>query len=395
MTLVRSTAGRAAPLVLIAAALLLAAPPGKADAHTRTQETSNLHSRITADPELPGARWTVHTGGLLLEVVNEGPDALIVHGYEGEPYLRIGPNGVDRNRRSPATYLNDDRVGRRLSARTDVAMPRDVDADAPPEWIRIADEPRARWHDHRLHWMSPAPPRFVDAGSVARAMMRINLVGAIGRAGDDAGVFQSWEVPLTHGGEAATLHGELAWIDPPPAWPWLVAAGLLVTPALLGLRRSTPAAVIRPAAVVVLAVATFNAIHLVDDLIAWPREPLDELFGLLHTTLFVGTGIGASLWALRVDYGRVLALATASGALLYHQGLVHLPMLQASAFPTVWPPGAVRLAVAMGLVQALPVAIVVRRALRNSRAGAPAPVASRDIPIAGAGTPAVNAESGG
>jgi hypothetical protein len=380
MTRTRSATGRAVLLVLVAATLLLAMPPGQADAHTRTQETTNLHSSITADPGLPGVRWTVHTGGLLLEVVNEGPDVLIVHGYEGEPYLRIGPDGVDRNRRSPASYLNDARIGRRVSTRTDVAMPRDVDAGAPPEWVRLADEPRARWHDHRLHWMSPAPPRFVDAGTMARAMMRVNLVGVIGRAGGDAGVFQAWEIPLTHGGADAALRGELAWVDPPPAWPWLLAAGLLVLPALLGLRRPTPAAIIRPAAVVVLAVATFNAIHLVDDLIAWPRDPLDELFGLLHTMLFVGTGIGASLWALRVNYGRVLALAIASGALLYHQGLVHLPMLQASAFPTVWPPGAVRLAVALGLLQAMPVAVVVRRARREARAGLPPHVPSSATP---------------
>jgi hypothetical protein len=115
---------------------------------------------------------------------------------------------------------------------------------------------------------------------------------------------------------------------------------------------------------VVLAVASVNAIHLVDDLLAWPSAPLDELFGLLHTTLFLGTGIGASLWALRVGQGRVLALTIASAGVLYHQGLVHLPMLQASHFPTVWPPPFVRLTVALGLLQALPVAAVVWHARR-------------------------------
>ncbi|MEX1164719.1 MAG: hypothetical protein WEB03_14195 [Nitriliruptor sp.] len=353
---------RAVATLLIAVFGLLLLSATGAAAHTRTQETTNLDSRITDDPHLPGVSWTVHTGGLLIEVVNTGDEVLVVEGYEGEPYLRLGPDGTERNRRSPTTYLNDERLERRLSSRRDVAMPRNVDPAAEPEWIAIDDEPRALWHDHRVHWMSPAPPRFVEAGPIARAMMRVNLVGAIGRAGDDAGVFQTWSIPLVHGDRTAVLAGEMAWDDPPSAWPWLVAAALLVAPGVLGLRRRDPVDVLRPAALVVLLVATFNGIHLIDDLVAWPSNPLDELSGLLHTMLFLGTGFGAALWALRVDHGRALALAIASGALLYHQGIVHLPMLNASHFPTVWPQAVVRLAIALGVAQAIVVAIVIRRA---------------------------------
>jgi hypothetical protein len=373
-TRVRGTA-----VVLALGLGLLLAVPSAADAHTRTQETSNLDSRITSDPRLPGVAWKVYTGGLLVEVVNHGDDVLVVEGYEGEPYLRIGPEGVERNRRSPATYLNDERIGRRISARTGVAMPRDVDAAADPDWIRLSAEPTFRWHDHRVHWMSGAPPRFVDAGVIARAMMRVNLVGVIGRAGDDAGVFQDWTIPVTFGGEPASLRGELAWVDPPSARPYLLVAAVLVTAAFAGLRRREPDAIVRPAALVVLAVASVNGIHLVDDLVSWPSDPLDELFGLLHTSLFLGVGIGASLWSLRVGYGRVLALAIASGAVLYHQGLVHLPMLHASRFPTVWPEPLVRLTIALGLLQAVAVAIVLVRA-RLAAASRPDGAAGLDVP---------------
>jgi hypothetical protein len=358
---------RAAMTVLVLAVGLLVVSSTGAAAHTRTQETTNLDSRITADPSLPGVRWKVYTGGLLVEVVNDGDEVLVVEGYEGEPYLRIGPEGVERNRRSPATYLNDDRIGRRVSARTDVAMPRDVDPAAPPEWISLGTEPRVLWHDHRVHWMSPQPPRFVDAGPIATAMMRVNLVGVIGRAGDDAGVFQSWTIPLTFGGDPGALHGEMVWVDPPSAWPYALLAALLVAPALWGIRRRDPAAILRPAAVVVLLVASVNSIHLVDDLVSWPSDRLDELWGLLHTSLFLGTGIGASLWSLRVGYGRVVSLAIASAAVLYHQGLVHLPMLHASQFPTVWPEPLIRVTVALGLLQAVAVAIVLVRARRIVR----------------------------
>ncbi len=353
---------RGAGIVLLAVVGVLVLPAEQAAAHTRTQETTNLDSRITSDPGLPGVTWTVHTGGLLLEVASDSGEVLIVEGYEGEPYLRLGPSGVDHNRRSPATYLNDDRLGRRVSARTGVAMPPDVDPDAPPEWVHQGDEPRAIWHDHRVHWMSSQPPRFVEAGGLARTMMRVNLVGVIGTAGDDAGVFQEWTVPLTYGGVPAAVEGEMAWDDPPPAWPWLLLAAVLLVPGLLGLRRREAADVLRPAALALLLVAVVNGIHLVDDLIAWPEAPLDELFGVLHTTTFVGAGIAASLWALKVDHGRVLALAIASAAVLYHQGLIQLPMLHASHFPTVWPDPLVRLTVALGLLQAPIVAVVLLRA---------------------------------
>ncbi len=341
---------------------LLAVAP--ADAHTRTQETTNLDSRVTVDPGLPGVHWKVYTGGLLIEVVNEGDDVLVVEGYEGEPYLRIGPDGVERNRRSPTTYLNDDRVGQRISERSDVAMPMVADASAPAQWIHISDEPRMTWHDHRVHWMSPEPPDFVDAGPLARVMMRVNLVGVIGHAGEDAGVFQEWTIPVTHAGEPATVEGEMAWDDPPSAVPYLLVAALLVAPALLGLRRRDPAAVLRPAAFMVLAVATVNGIHFVDDLISWPSAVLDELFGVLHTSLFLGAGIGAAVWSLRTGYGRVLSLAIASAAVLYHQGFVHLPMLQASHFPTVWPDPLVRTTIALGLLQAGVVAAAILRVRR-------------------------------
>lgn len=354
-------------VVLLAGTGVFAAP--SADAHTRTQETTNLDSRITVDPQLPGIHWTVYTGGLLIEVVNDGDEVLVVEGYEGEPYLRIGPDGVEHNRRSPTVYLNDDRVGQRISARTDVAMPMVADASAPPQWVKVSDEPRMTWHDHRVHWMSPEPPEFVDAGPLARVMMRVNLVGVIGHAGEDAGVFQDWAIPVTHAGEAATLQGEMAWVDPPSAVPYLLVATLLVAPALLGLRRRDPAAVLRPAGVLVLVVATVNGIHFVDDLVSWPSALLDELFGVLHTSLFLGAGIGGALWSLRTGYGRVLSLAIASAAVLYHQGFVHLPMLQASHFPTVWPHPLVRTTIALGLLQAGVVAAVIVRARRLEARG--------------------------
>lgn len=346
-------------VVLMLSGGLLVGLASQAAAHTRTQETTNIVSRVTSSSLPDGVEVVVHTGGLLIEVENRSATTLVVHGYESEPYLRIGPAGVEHNRRSPATYVNQVRYGE------DVATPQDVDASAAPEWIHIEDEPRFLWHDHRTHWMSTSPPRFVEAGPLARGLMTMELVGTIGAAGGRAHGFRSWVVPLSFGDERIDVAGELVWDDPPPAVPWLLVAACVVAPALLGI-RGRRRDLVRPAAVMVGLVAAVNGIHLVDDLIAWPGDPLDELFGLLHTTIFLTAGLGGAIWAYAVASGRVLALGIASASVLYHQGFVHLPLLYASQFPTVWPDGLVRLTVALGLLQVVPVVIVVLQARRRS-----------------------------
>jgi hypothetical protein len=346
-------------VVTTVTALLTGAPAAAAEAHTRTQETTNVTSTITHEPDLDGVSWTVHTGGLLIEVVNEGEGTLVVEGYDGEPYLRITPEGVEHNRRSAATYLNAERY-------TTVTLPPAVDPDAPADWVRVSDEPRMLWHDHRTHWMSPQPPGFVETGPLSRTLMRMELVGPVGTAGAEQGPFTDWEIPLTHDGQSTALRGQLEWHDPPPAWPWLAAAALLVAPGLLGLRRADPVTRVRAAALLVGGVAAVNGIHLVDDVVAFPAALLDELFGLLHTSFFLAVGLGGAAWAWWSGHGRRLALGIAGGAVLYHQGLVHLPMLGASDFPTVWPDGLVRLTVALGLLQAV-VVVTVLLATRHAQ----------------------------
>ena len=352
-----AAAGRVLVLLGLVAGLL-SIQASAATAHTRTQETTNITSRILQDPGLEGVEWTVHTGGLLLEVEHHGEQVLVVEGYEGEPYLRIGPHGVERNRNSPATYLGADRFG-------EVAVPPNADAKAAPEWRRISEEPRHLWHDHRVHWMSPSPPDFVEAGPLAGGLMALDLVGHLGWAAERQRQIQAWTVPVTYGGEPAVLAGELVWQDPPSALPWLLLGLVLASPGLLGVRREGRAGLARPAALLVGAVAAINAVHLVDDVIAWPSHPLDDLFGLLHTGLFVTVGLVGAAWAWRVEAGRLLALGIAAGAVLYHQGMVHGPMLLASQFPTVWPDPLIRLTVALAFAQAVVVAVVLGVARRR------------------------------
>jgi hypothetical protein len=91
-----------------------------------------------------------------LQLRNETGRTIVILGYDGEPYLRFSADGVFRNSRSPAAYLNLDRYAK-------VDVPADADPKATPRWERVASGAIWAWHDHRIHWMSPIDPPRVRA----------------------------------------------------------------------------------------------------------------------------------------------------------------------------------------------------------------------------------------
>ena len=97
-------------------------------AHGRGTDATNFRSRIEQAPALPSVEWRVIGGDEYLAVTNDSDEDLLIFGYEGEPYLRIGPDGVLRNAASPATYLNDTRYGELTSDQ----FPPDVGPELPP-----------------------------------------------------------------------------------------------------------------------------------------------------------------------------------------------------------------------------------------------------------------------
>ena len=80
---------------------------------------------------------------------------MVVLGYDGEPYLRVGPRGVFENRRSPATYLNRSRI-------PTTKPPKSADSSAAPVWHRVSSGTTATWHDHRAHYMGTSEPPAVQ-----------------------------------------------------------------------------------------------------------------------------------------------------------------------------------------------------------------------------------------
>ena len=164
---------------------------------------SNWRSPVTSvQPAMPGVVVRTVDNGDYVEVVNNSPVTVTVLGYDGEPYLRIGPDGVEHNTRSAATYLNRTADGR-------TTPPADADAGAAPVWQHVGDKPSYRWHDHRAHWMLSTPPPAVTAAP-SRAQQ-----------------IATWTVEMRYGTEPVTVTGTLSWVPGPSPWPWYgLAAGL-------------------------------------------------------------------------------------------------------------------------------------------------------------------------
>ncbi|CAB4901321.1 unannotated protein [freshwater metagenome] len=212
-------AARVAAVLLGLVALLALAGP--ASAHVGDGRAgSDFDGRVlSVTPGIPGVTVRVLSFGDELEVVNPTGTELAVPGYSGEPYLRIGPDGVWRNRLSPATTINLDRYGR-------TPLPDDADPLAAPDWVQVSTEPAYTWHDHRTHWMSEGqlPP------AVAADPTTDHVVFA-------------WTVPMAYGSQDVAVAGELTWSPPPPSWlVWPVYALVLLAVALAGLRGPRPLA---------------------------------------------------------------------------------------------------------------------------------------------------------
>ncbi|NUP50595.1 MAG: Dyp-type peroxidase [Catenulispora sp.] len=203
MTL-RTTVRRLAAVAALAFAALGPAA-GAASAHTvGGSGASNYVSTIgPLSPAVPGLTLKVVENGSKLEIRNEdrsGAD-VVVDGYVGEPYLKVGPEGTYTNANSPATYLNNDRWAKS-------PVPAGVDPKAEPVWKKVSDAPVWRWHDHRIHWMSTTPPPAVKS--------------APGKPHD----VSTWRITLHRDGQTITADGKLAW-QPGPSKALRLAGVLL------------------------------------------------------------------------------------------------------------------------------------------------------------------------
>jgi len=195
----RGMARRRIPALLSAACLAVAMLASAASAATGalSKESSNpindqgssydYRSNITAiAPQVPGLSVEVLEFADRLLLRNHTGKTVTIYGYEGEPYARVLANGTaEQNVRAPATYLNTNFYAQ-------VAVPPIASSSAAPEWAVVDRTGEFEWHDHRIHWMSPAPPANVKNKSTRTLIF-------------------DWKVPIEVGSTKGAIDGQLFW----------------------------------------------------------------------------------------------------------------------------------------------------------------------------------------
>lgn len=337
--------GPAAVTVLAGVAIVLTgATPAWAHVGSGGPSPSNWRSPVTSvHPAMPGVVVRTVDNGDFVELTNQSTVPVTVLGYDGEPYLRIGPGGVDENSRSPATYLNRTRDGR-------TSPPADANPQAAPVWQHVADGTRYRWHDHRTHWMLAQPPPAVTA--------------APSRAQDIA----TWTLKLRYGTDPVTVTGELSWVPGPAAWPWyLLALGLALAAGAVGWLprwRGLAAAVV----VALVAVDVTDTVGvglssgIAADIPAW------------------AAGVWAVVAVLRRRTYAPLLLGLTGAMVAVVSGLGDLGVLSHSQLPFSGPAWLARLCVAAALGLGVGLLAAAWRVSRRERRVSPLPVIAKATP---------------
>jgi hypothetical protein len=278
--------------------------------------------------------------GNRVELVNRGAVDVIVLGYQGEPYLRVGPTGIFENRRSPSVALN-----RATATSTPTTTPpSNPGAVGPPSWHRTGGGRAVRWRDRRTRWEGPAPAA-VKASPDRRQV-----------------VVPQWLIALRRGTADATVAGRITYVPGPSPVPWLaVAAVLLVVTAAGGLlRRWGPA--LSGALALIVAV---DVVHSFGIAAATHDPVLTQLsrvvLGGIVATLGWVTGAVAIGPLQDEREGGVVGAAVAGFLLAAFSGLGDVTTLTRSQVPYAFSAAAARAAVAitMGVGLGLAVAAVV------------------------------------
>jgi hypothetical protein len=167
---------------------------------------ANFRSEIDAvRPSVPGVGFEVLNYDADMELVDRDGHEVVIYGYEGEPFARILRDGtVQKNQRSPATYLNADRYA-------EAPVPDSADPGAPPEWKTVDDSGTLRWHDHRMHYMAKGTPLQVKDESKRTRVF-------------------DYEIPLRIDGRKGAIEGTLFWVGPADTskTPFLIVGALIV-----------------------------------------------------------------------------------------------------------------------------------------------------------------------
>ncbi len=128
-------------------------------AHAPNPDSAYYLCRATAlTPAVDGVRMDVARDGSWVRVRNNTDHELVILGYDGEPYLRVGPSGAEENAAAVSSLVNG-AYGSGLVTQDAPTrqMPR------PPRWTSRGVEPVVSWHDVRTHYDGASRPAVVQS----------------------------------------------------------------------------------------------------------------------------------------------------------------------------------------------------------------------------------------
>jgi hypothetical protein len=326
-----------AALIVGAGVVVVAAEPASAHGVGGVSPSNYKTEILSVEPEVDGVTVRVVDLGDRLQLTNTTEVDVIVIGYDGEPYLRVGPDGVFENVNSPAVYLNRQRIA------TESDVPPEADPDAPAEWQRIKGGDTVSWHEHRAHWMGNDDPESVRADP------------------DREQVIQDWAVKLRQGDRTIVVRGDLLWVPGPSPWPWAILAVALAGAVIVLSRTKWWPAVLAIGLGVLVAAEVVHVVGLWD---ATTRSAASKFLASAYSIAGILLGAGTLAWmARRRDpVGATPAVLISAIFLFVAGGLADLQTLARSQLPTTLPDGMARLCVtvALGVGAGLIVATLLR-----------------------------------
>ncbi|MBV8162406.1 MAG: hypothetical protein JO265_15915 [Acidimicrobiia bacterium] len=331
-----------------AGALLVVLAAGPAAAHTVTgvAPTDYQSEILGVNPPLAAVSVRLLDLGNRVELVNRGAADVVVLGYYGEPYLRVGPAGVFENRKSPSVAMNS--VTAPANSTTTTLPPPSADAVASPSWRRTGGGRSVRWRDRRTRWAAPAPPEVAAAPNQAHV------------------VVAQWLIGIRQGTQDASVSGRITYVPGPSPVPWLGAAAVILAATVAGalLRRWGPA--LSAALAMVIAVDVVHSFGIA----AATHDPVFVQIGRVVLGGIVGTlgwivGVAAIAPLQDERESGVVGGAVAGFLLAAFSGVGDITTLTRSQVPYAFSAAAARAAVAVtlgaGLGLAVAALIVFRR----------------------------------
>jgi hypothetical protein len=289
--------------------------------------------------------------GTKLQLTNHTQHDVTVLGYDKEPYLRVGPRGVFRNTRSPATYAN-------RSLTFPGALPKRADAHAAPAWQKLDDGATVRWHDHRAHFMGTSDPPVVQRDRSHRH------------------VIDTFEIQLRTKGELVTATGHITWVPPPSPWPYALGAVVIAAIVFAASRTAAWRAVFAITLGLLIAIEILHVVGL------WGASTAAVGTKLVESSYSIGgilLAVVALWWMRRRGAEAAVPLVLVATIFLFVAGgLADLTSLGNSQIPTTFPAVLARSLITLTLGLGLGLAAAAAFRLRpQSSAPSSAPVPQR------------------